>query len=79
ALDRVRGAHHRFDGAGVVLQALHGQQAVLMLIGLTPQTPYWLLALVFFCFASLLARFIWLQVYKHSDYVAQAEALLRSV
>src|SRR5471030_1881612 len=30
-------------------------------------------ALVFFCFASLLARFIWLQVYKHSDYVAQAE------
>src|SRR5476649_349866 len=30
-------------------------------------------ALVFFCFDSLLARFIWLQVYKHSDYVAQAE------
>ncbi|ELX12507.1 penicillin-binding protein 2 [Janthinobacterium sp. HH01] len=30
-------------------------------------------ALVFFCFASLLARFVWLQVYKHSDYVAQAE------
>lgn len=28
---------------------------------------------VFFCFALLLARFIWLQVYKHSDYAAQAE------
>ncbi len=30
-------------------------------------------ALVFVCFGALLARFIWLQVYKHSDYVAQAE------
>src|SRR5574343_170008 len=29
--------------------------------------------LVFICFGLLLARFIWLQVYKHSDYVAQAE------
>jgi penicillin-binding protein 2 len=28
---------------------------------------------VFFCFALLLARFVWLQVYKHSDYAAQAE------
>ena len=30
-------------------------------------------ALVFLCFALLLARFVWLQVYKHSDYAAQAE------
>src|SRR4051794_24121725 len=30
-------------------------------------------ALVFLCFALLLARFMWLQVYKHSDYAAQAE------
>ena len=29
--------------------------------------------LVFFCFALLLARFVWLQVIKHSDYAAQAE------
>ncbi|MTW12253.1 penicillin-binding protein 2 [Pseudoduganella eburnea] len=29
--------------------------------------------LVFFCFALLLARFIWLQVIKHSDYIAKAE------
>ena len=29
--------------------------------------------LVFACFAILLARFIWLQVVKHSDYAAQAE------
>ncbi len=29
--------------------------------------------LVFVCFALLLARFVWLQVYKHDDYVAQAE------
>ena len=28
---------------------------------------------VFFCFLLLLARFVWLQVYKHSDYAAQAE------
>ncbi|MBV8666586.1 MAG: penicillin-binding protein 2 [Burkholderiaceae bacterium] len=28
---------------------------------------------VFFCFALLLARFVWLQMYKHSDYAAQAE------
>ncbi len=28
---------------------------------------------VFVCFALLLTRFIWLQVYKHSDYAAQAE------
>jgi penicillin-binding protein 2 len=28
---------------------------------------------VFLCFALLLSRFIWLQVYKHSDYAAQAE------
>jgi penicillin-binding protein 2 len=30
-------------------------------------------ALVFLCFAALLARFVWLQVIKHSDYAAQAE------
>jgi len=30
-------------------------------------------ALVFVCFALLLARFVWLQVVKHSDYAAQAE------
>jgi penicillin-binding protein 2 len=30
-------------------------------------------ALVFLCFALLLARFVWLQVYKHTDYAAQAE------
>lgn len=30
-------------------------------------------ALVFVLFACLLTRFIWLQVFKHSDYVAQAE------
>jgi penicillin-binding protein 2 len=29
--------------------------------------------LVFICFGLLLARFIWLQIYKHEDYVAQAE------
>ncbi|MGO4382186.1 penicillin-binding protein 2 [Pseudoduganella sp. RAF19] len=29
--------------------------------------------LVFLCFMALLARFIWLQVIKHSDYAAQAE------
>jgi penicillin-binding protein 2 len=29
--------------------------------------------LVFVCFSLLLARFVWLQVYKHQDYVAQAE------
>ncbi|MGV7208422.1 penicillin-binding protein 2 [Oxalobacteraceae bacterium A2-2] len=29
--------------------------------------------LVFFCFALLLARFIWLQVVKHSDYATKAE------
>ena len=29
--------------------------------------------LVFICFCLLLARFIWLQVVKHSDYAAQAE------
>ncbi len=29
--------------------------------------------LVFVLFACLLTRFIWLQVFKHSDYVAQAE------
>jgi penicillin-binding protein 2 len=29
--------------------------------------------LVFFCFALLLARFIWLQVIKHDDYIAKAE------
>ncbi len=29
--------------------------------------------LVFICFALLLARFVWLQVIKHSDYAAQAE------
>ncbi|MES2076046.1 MAG: penicillin-binding protein 2 [Pseudomonadota bacterium] len=29
--------------------------------------------LVFVCFALLLARFVWLQVIKHSDYAAQAE------
>lgn len=28
---------------------------------------------VFVCFVLLLARFIWLQVYKHNDYAAQAE------
>lgn len=28
---------------------------------------------VFVCFSLLLSRFIWLQVYKHSDYAAQAE------
>lgn len=28
---------------------------------------------VFVLFACLLSRFIWLQIYKHSDYVAQAE------
>jgi penicillin-binding protein 2 len=28
---------------------------------------------VFVSFACLLSRFIWLQIYKHSDYVAQAE------
>ncbi|MBC7502937.1 MAG: penicillin-binding protein 2 [Herminiimonas sp.] len=28
---------------------------------------------VFICFALLLSRFIWLQVFKHSDYAAQAE------
>jgi len=28
---------------------------------------------VFICFGLLLARFLWLQVYKHSDYAAQAE------
>ncbi|NEX63869.1 penicillin-binding protein 2 [Noviherbaspirillum galbum] len=28
---------------------------------------------VFICFSLLLARFIWLQVYKHADYQAQAE------
>ena len=28
---------------------------------------------VFLCFLLLLARFVWLQVYKHSDYAAQAE------
>ena len=30
-------------------------------------------AVVFVFFACLLARFVWLQVFKHSDYVAQAE------
>lgn len=30
-------------------------------------------ALVFICFALLLARFVWLQVFKHSEYAAQAE------
>ncbi|HWT73051.1 MAG TPA: penicillin-binding protein 2 [Oxalicibacterium sp.] len=30
-------------------------------------------AVVFILFACLLARFVWLQVYKHKDYVAQAE------
>jgi penicillin-binding protein 2 len=30
-------------------------------------------AAVFLLFACLLARFVWLQVYKHKDYVAQAE------
>ncbi|GGY80292.1 penicillin-binding protein 2 [Pseudoduganella plicata] len=30
-------------------------------------------ALVFVCFACLLARFVWLQVIKHNDYAAQAE------
>jgi penicillin-binding protein 2 len=30
-------------------------------------------ALVFVCFALLLARFVWLQIVKHSDYAAQAE------
>jgi penicillin-binding protein 2 len=30
-------------------------------------------AMVFVCFGLLLARFIWLQVIKHSDYAAQAE------
>jgi len=30
-------------------------------------------AMVFILFACLLARFVWLQVYKHKDYVAQAE------
>ncbi len=29
--------------------------------------------MVFVCFALLLARFVWLQVIKHSDYAAQAE------
>src|SRR5471030_136748 len=29
--------------------------------------------MVFLCFAMLLARFVWLQVVKHSDYAAQAE------
>ncbi len=29
--------------------------------------------LVFVMFACLMARFVWLQVYKHNDYVAQAE------
>jgi penicillin-binding protein 2 len=29
--------------------------------------------LVFVCFSLLLARFIWLQVIKHSDYIAKAE------
>ncbi|WP_426168667.1 penicillin-binding protein 2 [Pseudoduganella sp. R-34] len=29
--------------------------------------------LVFFCFSLLLARFIWLQVIKHNDYIAKAE------
>lgn len=29
--------------------------------------------LVFVCFGLLMARFVWLQVYKHDDYVAQAE------
>lgn len=28
---------------------------------------------VFVCFLLLLARFVWLQIYKHSDYAAQAE------
>lgn len=28
---------------------------------------------VFICFGLLLARFLWLQVFKHSDYAAQAE------
>ncbi|HXA46190.1 MAG TPA: penicillin-binding protein 2, partial [Burkholderiaceae bacterium] len=28
---------------------------------------------VFLCFMLLLARFVWLQIYKHSDYAAQAE------
>jgi penicillin-binding protein 2 len=28
---------------------------------------------VFICFGMLLARFLWLQVYKHNDYAAQAE------
>ena len=28
---------------------------------------------VFICFGLLAARFVWLQVYKHSDYAAQAE------
>ncbi|MDC8760612.1 penicillin-binding protein 2 [Janthinobacterium fluminis] len=32
-----------------------------------------LVALVFLCFAGLLARFIWLQVVKHNDFAAQAE------
>ena len=30
-------------------------------------------AFVFICFSLLLARFVWLQVIKHSDYAAQAE------
>src|SRR5476649_380646 len=29
--------------------------------------------MVFLCFALLLARFVWLQIVKHSDYAAQAE------
>jgi penicillin-binding protein 2 len=29
--------------------------------------------LVFICFGLLVARFVWLQVYKHSQYMAQAE------
>jgi penicillin-binding protein 2 len=29
--------------------------------------------LVFICFGLLVARFVWLQVFKHSQYMAQAE------
>ena len=28
---------------------------------------------VFICFSLLLSRFVWLQIYKHDDYVARAE------
>jgi penicillin-binding protein 2 len=32
-----------------------------------------LVVLVFICFGLLVARFVWLQVYKHNQYMAQAE------